>query len=99
MGGSTWSRFSAGTLLLTNKAHFQAKHEQKVRSSVHEFIPIVNDTASLVQYLQKPRGPCSYRILPIEKNGRALSLKATENKKKGDQINENYTFKVYGKKE
>ena len=99
MGGSTWSRLSAGSVLLSNKGHFKAKHKQEVRSPIHEFIPIVDDTASLVEYLQEARGPHSYRILPVEKGGRALSLKTIENKQKGDQINEKYTFKVYGKKE
>ena len=99
MGGSTWSRLAAGSSLLSNKGHFKAKHRQEVRSPIHDFIPIVTDTSSLVEHLQKERGPHSYRILPVEKRGRALSLKAIENKHRGDQINEKYTFKVYGKKE
>ena len=98
MGGSTWSRFSAGSLMLNaNSGHFQAKHKQDFRSPVHEWIPKVDNTASLVGFLQQPRG--EYRILPVEKNERALSLKISDSKQKGDQINEKYTFKVYGKKE
>ena len=98
MGGSTWSRFSAGSLVLSNSGHFKAKHEQDVRSPIHEWIPKVDNTASLVEYLQEKRGPHSYRILPVEKNGRALSLKKSESTQRGDQVNEKYTFKVHGTK-
>ena len=100
MGGSIWSRFSAGSLMLTtNSGHFQAKHKKDFRSPVHEWIPKVDNTAALVEFLQQPRGEHAYRILPVEKNERVLFLQISENKKKGDQINEQYTFKVYGKKE
>ena len=96
MGGSTWSRFSLGSLMMSNSGHIKAKHQQEFRSPVHEWIPKVEDTASLIEFLQTERGPNKYRILPVEKNGRSLILQQSESKQRGDQVNEKYTFKVDG---
>jgi len=82
--------------MMSNSGHIKAKHQQEFRSPVHEWIPKVEDTASLIEFLQTERGPNKYRILPVEKNGRSLILQQSESKQRGDQVNEKYTFKVDG---
>ena len=98
MGGSTWSRLAIGAPIVSNKGYFVSKHQREDRRPIHDWIANVDNTSKLVAFLQKPRGPNGYTILPTEKNGKPLLLQSKSGTK-GDKINENLTFKVEGKKE
>ena len=85
----TWTKsWSTATNFANNTGHYKPKHERAARSTVFEFLNVVQNSESLITHLQKKK------ILPTTtETGENLTLVQLQGKN-ADRLNENFKFRV-----